>query len=98
MLSTLWCGQLTRLFGVSALWAPESDCLTARSNRKAAPLTLTVKTIRASNRGERFSQIARNPPHSEIVGALIAIGRDSCSINFPRGRLFTQPRPEEASL
>src|SRR5215813_8741202 len=52
-----------------------------------------VKTIQTPNPGERFSQIARNPPHSEIVSALIAIRRDSCSINFPRSRLFTQPRP-----
>ena len=52
-----------------------------------------VKTIQAPNPGERFSQIARNLPRSETVVALIAIRRDSCSINFPRHRLFTQPRP-----
>jgi hypothetical protein len=32
---------------------------------------------------ERFSQIARNLPRSETVVALVAIRRDSCSINFP---------------
>jgi hypothetical protein len=52
-----------------------------------------VKTIRAPKPGERFSQIARNLPRSETVVALIAIRRDSCSINFPRRGLFTQPRP-----
>jgi hypothetical protein len=52
-----------------------------------------VKTPEAPKPGEIFSQIARNPPRSETVIALIAIRKDSRSFNFPRRRVFTQPRP-----
>ena len=41
-----------------------------------------------------FSQIARNLPRSETVVALMVIRKDGCSINFPRRRVFTQPRPK----
>jgi hypothetical protein len=53
-----------------------------------------VKTFQATKPGEGFSQIAQNLPPSEIVIALIAVRRDSCSIIFPRRRVFTQPRPK----
>ena len=52
-----------------------------------------VKTPETRKPGEMFSQIARNPPRSETVVALMAIGKDICSINLPRRRVFTQPRP-----
>jgi hypothetical protein len=41
-----------------------------------------------------FSQIARNLPRSETIVPLMAIRKDRCSINFPRRRVFTQPRPK----
>jgi hypothetical protein len=53
-----------------------------------------VKTPETRKPGETFSQITRNLPRSETVVALMVIRKDSCSINFPRRRVFTQPRPE----
>src|SRR5215470_9008648 len=40
-----------------------------------------------------FSRIIRNLPRSETIVALMAIRKDSCSINFPRRCVSTQPRP-----
>ena len=53
-----------------------------------------VKTPETRKLGEMFSQIARNLPRSETIVPPMAIRKDRCSINFPRSRVFTQPRPK----
>src|SRR5262249_29569562 len=73
-------GSLASIRATGSCWAiPDPGC---------------VKTSQAQSPRERLSQIARNLRRPDIVVARIAVRRDSCSINFQRRSVFTQPIPK----
>jgi hypothetical protein len=66
--------------------------------RRFDPLTTVydpgcIKTPESQKRGEWISQINQDWPRSEIVTVVIAVRRDSCSINFPRAAFLHSQDP-----
>jgi hypothetical protein len=71
MLSTLWCGQLTRLSGGRRSGHQNRDCRTARSNRKTCPSDFDALRTVYGTTGPMYrpsGQCLRRPLTSDTAG------------------------------